>query len=348
MKNRSVSGRFWSVVYPIFLYMALQIAAMMFGSLFAFVRITKEAAAAGGPMDFMENMNKVSVWLLSHQLEMTVAAAVISLPILAFLYLRDFRLRRKDGYAGHEKTAPALFALMVPLGLAACILGNNLITFSGLIAQDEAFEQVSEALYRGNLAVEFIGIGIIVPIVEELVFRGLVYRRFRDFVRPLIAGGASAFAFAIFHGNLVQGVYAFFLGALMCYVYEKYQSLLAPVLIHMSANLLSVFVSESDALAPFFTDGTAGFWAATAVSAVVIVLLVTLVDKIVQARPLPAAEPAPAEMPYDVSAASGAQTSQNVQSAQDVQSPQDAQLPQNEQSPQDGSFPEGPQPPQQL
>lgn len=51
--------------------------------------------------------------------------------------------------------------------------------------------------------------------------------------------------FGIYHGNVPQGIYAFLLGLLMVYLREQYQTLLAPVLFHMSANVYSVLASQT-------------------------------------------------------------------------------------------------------
>ena len=47
----------------------------------------------------------------------------------------------------------------------------------------------------------------------------------------------QAALFGIMHGNLVQGTYAFVLGVILGYVYYKYQSLVIPILFHMSFNI---------------------------------------------------------------------------------------------------------------
>ena len=47
----------------------------------------------------------------------------------------------------------------------------------------------------------------------------------------------QAALFGIMHGNLVQGAYAFALGLILGYVYHKYQSLVIPILFHMSFNI---------------------------------------------------------------------------------------------------------------
>ena len=56
----------------------------------------------------------------------------------------------------------------------------------------------------------------------------------------------SALIFGIIHGNVVQGIYAFIIGICLAYIYERYNTLLAAVLFHMSANLMSVIMTECE------------------------------------------------------------------------------------------------------
>ena len=78
------------------------------------------------------------------------------------------------------------------------------------------------------------------PTCEELVYRGLVYKRLR-YTSPFWAAALySSLVFAFTHGNLVQGLYGFIMGMMFCYVYEKYGSVKAPILAHITANILSV------------------------------------------------------------------------------------------------------------
>lgn len=84
--------------------------------------------------------------------------------------------------------------------------------------------------------------GIVAPIVEELIFRGLVYRRTKKMTGTIAAAILSAALFGVFHGNWVQAPYAFIIGIVAVFVYEKFKSIVAPIMLHMSANILSVLI----------------------------------------------------------------------------------------------------------
>lgn len=81
------------------------------------------------------------------------------------------------------------------------------------------------------------------PFGEELLFRGVTFRLAKNAgLRFWAANILQAACFGIGHMNVVQGIYAFFLGILLGYIYEKYNSLYVPILLHAIFNLLGTVV----------------------------------------------------------------------------------------------------------
>lgn len=74
------------------------------------------------------------------------------------------------------------------------------------------------------------------PVVEELVFRWLIYGRMKRIMGKWIAVIVSALFFGVYHGSLLQGIYAFCMGIGLALVYEWSGTILAPLLFHMGAN----------------------------------------------------------------------------------------------------------------
>ena len=92
-----------------------------------------------------------------------------------------------------------MFAVMA-LGL------NNLIFLSDLSAASETYSDTMQTLYGQGFAVQILVLGILMPTCEELVYRGLVYKRLR-YTSPFWAAALySSLVFAFTHGNLVQGL----------------------------------------------------------------------------------------------------------------------------------------------
>lgn len=82
----------------------------------------------------------------------------------------------------------------------------------------------------------FLYVGVLAPVTEELLCRGLVQRTLMPFgKRTAIVG--SAFLFGMFHGNILQAPYAFLVGLVLGYVAAEYSIGWAMVL-HMINNLV--------------------------------------------------------------------------------------------------------------
>lgn len=102
------------------------------------------------------------------------------------------------------------------------------------------FNQSMEALDEGSYLWELVAVCILGPILEELMFRGLIYNSVeRAFRSPLPAILLSGLLFGIWHGNLVQSVYTAVMGIIVAFVYHRTRSLWFPIGIHMVNNLLS-------------------------------------------------------------------------------------------------------------
>ena len=99
---------------------------------------------------------------------------------------------------------------------------NILFDFFGLTDGSETYQQVAAQQYGAWLPLGLLCYGVIAPIAEELVFRGLLYHELRRFLKMPSAMVISAALFAMYHGNAVQGLYAFAIGMLMVYAYEYF------------------------------------------------------------------------------------------------------------------------------
>ena len=78
--------------------------------------------------------------------------------------------------------------------------------------------------------------GVLAPITEEILFRGLIQRVMMPYGRNF-AIFVSAFTFGLFHGNLIQSPFAFLVGLVLGYVAAEY-SIGWAMLLHMINNLL--------------------------------------------------------------------------------------------------------------
>ncbi len=169
--------------------------------------------------------------------------ALVVQPILLLLYIREEKLRGNTSWL--PKQVGRLSPIVLVLGASACIAVNNLLALSGIPQHFTAYEEVAKNLYSPPLAQQFLFVGLVIPLTEELIFRGQAFALLRGRLPWLPAALVSALLFGIFHGNVTQCIYGFVLGIMLAWLYEVTGGLLLPYLFHAAANIMSTVVTAS-------------------------------------------------------------------------------------------------------
>ncbi len=284
MTQESWGKRIWKLIYPGLTYLVICFIIEVIAAVWiAFSTVAKyDVNSLNSEMNSI--INSMLEQTISVALELQVLAAAITLPLLILYYRRDRKREEQAGQMHRFTWVPAWqYLLAVLLGMTACLAGNNLVAVSGLYQVSDTYAEISEMIYGGKLAVELVGLGIIVPVVEELIFRGLMYRRMREYLNISTATVICSLIFGFYHGNLVQGIYAFCLSLLMIYVYERFHTMLAPILFHVAANLLSVIVSETGILDGVYRSASP-FWLTTLAACLVLIGTVYLIERMVHSE----------------------------------------------------------------
>ena len=113
---------------------------------------------------------------------------------------------------------------------------GQIIALTNMAGKDTTFVEVSDMITSNPLFVTIICAGILIPIVEEILFRGLIFNRIKCQYNFLAGLLISSLLFGIYHGNIVQGIYATLLGIFLGFAYHKTKSILIPIFIHMGGN----------------------------------------------------------------------------------------------------------------
>lgn len=154
----------------------------------------------------------------------------------------DDRIRSYPGNIWKIRIRDGILAFL--LGICYGQIGNILLAELNLFERFGRYEDVRNQMVQNqSFFAMFVWIGIITPIVEEVVFRGLVFRRLKDYMKPGMAVLVSAVLFGLYHGNMVQFVYATFLGIIFALLVERTHSLWGSILAHMGANIWSAVIT---------------------------------------------------------------------------------------------------------
>ena len=278
-QQESSGKRIWRLIYPTLTYYGITLLVSSIASIIISYNVLSEnmAELMEGQIDgiLMQAMELV----YQYSLEIQMAVVVVSLPVMIIFFQRDRRRRLQAGCVELlPDRAPLWMAVVTVFGAITAYAGNGMILLSGLYEISDSYEEVAEVFYQGKLGLELICLGVLAPIVEELIFRGLMYRPLTEMMNKKLAVILAAFLFGAYHGNLLQMIYGFCLGLLMIYAYERFQTILAPILFHIGANVLGVILSETTALS--FLYRTAGaMYVSVIIFSLLIIVMVWLIER---------------------------------------------------------------------
>ncbi len=160
---------------------------------------------------------------------------------------------------------------------SVCELVTFILPMDGMM---EFFIELMSLFFNGNPILVFCSVGIFGPVMEEFIFRGIIFRNLRFHWNFWISAIISSLIWAVIHLNLVQGMQAFVLGLLFAFVYEKCYKLWVPILLHIIVNVASVLAfylsGEGSSMLGIPPESGFAFLIVGAVLGTIIAILITL------------------------------------------------------------------------
>lgn len=133
-----------------------------------------------------------------------------------------------------------VYLLLVPVILAMSVIMEGLVN---LIPMPEKIQQMFEQMVQLNLQ-GYLTLGIAAPILEELIFRGVILKKFLEKYSPAKAIIFSAIIFGLAHMNPWQFIAAFFIGLAIGYIYWKTKSIWPGIFMHFANNSFSFYLAK--------------------------------------------------------------------------------------------------------
>lgn len=179
-----------------------------------------------------------------------------------------------------RRIRPATFGWLLLLTLAVQHAVSLILTAVALLLPSsmETYNEMIEMSGVSDYSLLWaVATMLLPPIVEETIFRGLIYQYLRRAGAAfLVADLVQAVLFGIFHMNLVQGIYAACLGFLLGYLAYRYDSILVPMAMHAMFNLCGTVVSELENR--FFPDALVGLLVLISIPVLVVLLRMIYLD----------------------------------------------------------------------
>ena len=170
-----------------------------------------------------EYINKLSNYINSKTLIIIFLTMIIFVPIFYKIYNK---YKKENGFKLKNIFIPVTFGITISLIYNITLYNlNNVLHFTNIFELSEL-----------PIIVQLISSGICGPILEELIFRGIVYNKLKTFNKPMTAIILTSVIFGIIHNNIINAIYAFGVSFILIYLYEKYKTLKAPILMHIFLN----------------------------------------------------------------------------------------------------------------
>jgi len=216
-------GKIWQIFYPLGIYFFLVVLATIVASL---VLMTLSGKMYGYDIESILTVEK------EYALFIMGAVAILALPVFIKIYQKDQTLRARGRLVrvrGRQK------GISVGSYLAAILL---MVSASQIFAM---MVEEGKPLTNQTITVTIIVVGVLIPLIEEIVFRGVIFKRLQEYTGTVVAIFLSGLLYGIYHESITQCIYAVIIGWLLAFVFSQADNILVPIAGHMAANLLRIF-----------------------------------------------------------------------------------------------------------
>lgn len=163
--------------------------------------------------------------------------------VIIALVIRGYKLDLKSiGLKRTRITDLILAVVAFPAYLVASILFTQLVSvfYPVDLEQQQAIGFATPNAIE--LALVFVALVIVTPIVEEVIFRGFLFKAYvRTFGLP-VAAVLVSLVFAVAHGQLNVALDTFILSLFLCYLRFSTGSLWPSILLHAVKNFVAFYV----------------------------------------------------------------------------------------------------------
>lgn len=168
-------------------------------------------------------------YINNQTLLIVVLECIIFVPIFYSIY-KKYRTDR----------VPCKGSSILKIVFISCIL-SSILNFVIIAIKDLMHIDIT---YASITITTIITTGIVGPILEEFLFRGIVYGKFFHIFKEKTAFYLSVLVFAIFHtGGIFQILFAAIIGYFLTFIYRKYHDIRLAMMAHIVVNVTSILVS---------------------------------------------------------------------------------------------------------
>lgn len=167
-----------------------------------------------------------------------VMAVIVSIILFVLWYIRFMRNGVVEQVELKELITFKSIGIYLMMGIGCQFFVSGVLSLIRplFVTLFDYYDETINSLLVADTIIVAVYVIILAPIVEELMLRGIMFNRLRYGLSFKTANLIQAAVFGIYHWDIIQGLYAFGLGLLLGYIYEKTRALLAPIIVHVFIN----------------------------------------------------------------------------------------------------------------
>lgn len=128
-----------------------------------------------------------------------------------------------------------MYTILMGIGLSGAI---DIIIIPLVKVFPSYIEISNKMMNESKSIISIVCLVILAPILEEIVFRGILFNNLKRNYSIVTSIIVQALIFGVMHGNVVQAIYAFLTGIVFVLVNIYSGSILGGIILHMTFNLL--------------------------------------------------------------------------------------------------------------
>ena len=221
-------------------YLFIQIGVSMLFSIGLTAKLTMEFMAVGEEPNANTMMFLVSEEIMNQAMFITFIAGV-----LTFLVYWLVCVLRKKKFLKEVCIRKIRVEAIFPIALLAGCFNVITSVIISLIPWPQSWmdSYVTNSSAIDGSVMAWLTAVLMAPVLEEVVFRGFVYTRLKKGLGKIAAVILTSLIFGIAHGTVIWFIYTFIFSIILIWIFEKFQSLTASILLHMAYNLSGMALS---------------------------------------------------------------------------------------------------------
>ena len=236
---------FRTVAIPVILMLVHALVISTVSDVYASVYPLLSRLASAAHLGNWPAYSSVDLLVITEYPRIAVLAAMILIPL--YLIILFFRRLNDPQALWVRRTSWA--QIWPSLAIATGLLGVTNLIFAGLTALSEQIPAVHAAMSDYLATAEAfspaigygwltLGIAVLAPVSEELLFRGIIQGELRRAMPEKWAIVIQAVLFALFHGQPVQIAYVLLPALALGALYAITRSIWIPIIVHIAFNFL--------------------------------------------------------------------------------------------------------------